>query len=151
MKIVRVTELPQFLRDFCQVVIRVKAAEAEKEAKKGDATGVLKGFLGDEQAVIAVSRKRLILCDINPQSHAEFDPADPSPEIQAILKAQKEVKDANARLQMALAAGKAAKKVTIRIGNSIRVEPLSPDKTADMKLKYAAQLKGLRERAEVTA
>jgi hypothetical protein len=96
--------------------------------------------------MLIVSQTGLAVCDVNPQAHAEFDRTDTCQEIKDVLEAEKAVKDANARLSAAIAAGKATKKITLKAGKSIRLEILSPDKVQDMHAKFGPNIRGIRKK-----
>src|SRR5260370_37227510 len=108
----RIQELPAELRDYIQLVRADKGIDREKESRKRAALGVLKQVLPQgAKSLFIVTRKDVILADINPQSHAQFDPEDSSPEIKAILDAQKELAAAQIKLNGAIASGTKARKV----------------------------------------
>jgi hypothetical protein len=145
MKIESLLKLPAALQAYFTVVKTFKAKEARKESTKQEALGELVQYLGEDKSVLIVTQNGLAVCDINPQAHAEFDPADTSPEIKAILAAKEEVKSANAKLAAAVAAGKQAKKVTVTSENSIRLEILSPEKEEGMMEKFGPSIRAIRK------
>jgi len=146
MKIKALKDLPTTVQEFYSVVKTLKAKEARKEASKAEALASLIGFLGEDKSVLIVTQTGLAVCDVNPQAHAEFDRTDTCQEITAIIEAEKETKAANARLSAAIAAGKAAKKVTLKEGKSIRLEILSPDKVQDMHAKFGPNIRAIRNK-----
>ena len=146
MKINALKDLPAALQDFYSVVKTLKAKEAKKEASKVEALASLICFLGEDKSVLIVTQTGLAVCDVNPQAHAEFDRTDTCQEIKDILDAEKTVKDANARLSTAIAAGKAAKKITLKAGKSIRLEILSLDKVQDMHAKFGPNIRAIRKK-----
>ena len=149
MKINALRDLPAELQEFYNVVKTLKAKEAKKESSKVEALASLIGFLGEDKSVLIVTQKtRLPVCDVNPQAHAEFDRTDTCQEIKDVLEAEKAVKDANARLSAAIAAGKATKKITLKAGKSIRLEILSPDKVQDMHAKFGPNIRAIRKKKQ---
>lgn len=143
----RIQELPAELRNFIQMVRANKGIDREKEGRKGAALGALKQVLPQgARSIFVVTRKDVILADINPQSHAQFDPEDPSPEIKAILNAQKELAAAQIKLNSALAAGKNAGKVKVTNEDSIRIEVLTPAKLIPIMQKHAQDIRALRRK-----
>jgi hypothetical protein len=143
--------VPPQLREYFNVVKTLKAKEARKDEAKTGALAALLGFLDEEKSILIVTQSGLALCDVNPQAHTQFDRNDSSPEIQGILAAEKAVKAANAQLQAALGAGKVAKKVKVTKENSIRLEILSADKTADMIGKLGPQIRAIRRGRKAAA
>ena len=91
----------------------------------------------------------MILADINPQSHAQFDPEDTSPEIKAILDAQKELAAAQVKLNGTMVAGKNAGKVKVTNEDSLRVEVLTPAKLIPIMQKHAPDIRALRRKRAV--
>ena len=149
MKINALRDLPAELQEFYNVVKTLKAKEAKKESSKVEALASLIGFLGEDKSVLIVTQKTgLAVCDVNPQAHAEFDRTDTCQEIKDVLEAEKAVKDANARLSAAIAAGKATKKITLNAGKSIRLEILSPDKVQDMHAKFGPNIRAIRKKKQ---
>jgi len=146
MKINALRDLPAELQEFYNVVKTLKAKEAKKESSKVEALLSLIGFLGEDTSMLIVSQTGLAVCDVNPQAHAEFDRTDTCQEIKDVLEAEKAVKDANARLSAAIAAGKATKKITLKAGKSIRLEILSPDKVQDMHAKFGPNIRAIRKK-----
>src|SRR5690242_20016032 len=125
----RIQELPAQLRTYTQTVLANKSLERGKEEQKEPALAALKSILPQgEKSIFVITQKNVILMDINPQSHAHFDPLNDSPEIKAILAAQREVSQAQSRLNAALAAAKNADKVKVENHDSIRLEVLTPAK-----------------------
>jgi hypothetical protein len=107
----------------------------------------LKGVLPQgAKSLFVITRKNVILADINPQSHAQFDPEDTSPEIKTILDAQKELAAAQIKLNGAIAAGKSAGKVKMTNEDSIRVEVLTPAKLIPIMQKHADDIRALRRK-----
>jgi hypothetical protein len=151
MKIESLLKLPAALQAYFTVVKTLKAKEARKESTKQEALGELVQYLGEDKSVLIVTQNGLAVCDINPQAHAEFDSADTSPEIKAILAAKEEVKSANAKLAAAVATGKQAKKVTVTSENSIRLEILSPEKEEGMMEKFGPPIRAIRKAKAPTA
>ena len=110
----------------------------------------LKGVLPQgSKSLFVITRKDVILADINPQSHAQFDPEDTSPEIKAILDAQKELAAAQVKLNGAMAAGKNAGKVKVTNEDSLRVEVLTPAKLIPIMQKHAQDIRALRRKPAV--
>lgn len=141
----RIQELPSDLRRYTQIVLVQKSLEGAKEEQKAAALAALQRLLPQGvRSLFAVSRRNVVLLDINPQSHALFDPQDDSPEIRGILAAQREVAQAQSRLNAAIAAGKNAGKVHVTPQDSIRLEVLTPAKLAPVLTKYAARIRALR-------
>lgn len=148
----RIQELPAQLRKYTQTVLANKSLEREKEEQKESALTALKGVLPEgAKSVFVVTQKNVILMDINPQSHAHFDPQDDSPEIKAILAAQREVSQAQTRLNAALAAGKSAGTVKVEHHDSIRLEVLTPAKLAPVMEKHADCIRALRRKPAALA
>jgi hypothetical protein len=143
----RIQELPAELRNFIQLVRANKGIDREKEARKIAALIALKGVLPQgSKSLFVITRKNVILADINPQSHAQFDPEDTSPEIKTILDAQKELAAAQIKLNGAIAAGKSAGKVKVTNEDSIRVEVLTPAKLIPIMQKHADDIRALRRK-----
>jgi hypothetical protein len=146
----RIQELPAELRNFIQLVRANKGIDREKEARKIAALIALKGVLPQgAKSLFVITRKNVILADINPQSHAQFDPEDTSPEIKTILDAQKELAAAQIKLNGAIAAGKSAGKVKVTSDESIRVEVLTPAKLIPIMQKHAEDIRALRRKPAV--
>jgi hypothetical protein len=146
----RIQELPAELRNFIQLVRANKGIDREKEARKIAALIALKGVLPQgSKSLFVITRKNVILADINPQSHAQFDPEDTSPEIKTILDAQKELAAAQIKLNGAIAAGKSAGKVKVTNDDSIRVEVLTPAKLIPIMQKHAEDIRALRRKPAV--
>jgi hypothetical protein len=146
----RIQELPAELRNFIQLVRANKGIDREKEARKIAALIALKGVLPQgSKSLFVITRKNVILADINPQSHAQFDPEDTSPEIKTILDAQKELAAAQIKLNGAIAAGKSAGKVKLTNEDSIRVEVLTPAKLIPIMQKHADDIRALRRKPAV--
>ena len=146
----RIQELPAELRNFIQLVRANKGIDREKEARKIAALIALKGVLPQgSKSLFVITRKNVILADINPQSHAQFDPEDTSPEIKTILDAQKELVAAQIKLNGAIAAGKSAGKVKVTNEDSIRVEVLTPAKLIPIMQKHADDIRALRRKPAV--
>jgi hypothetical protein len=146
----RIQELPAELRNFIQLVRANKGIDREKEARKIAALIALKGVLPQgSKSLFVITRKNVILADINPQSHAQFDPEDTSPEIKTILDAQKELAAAQIKLNGAIAAGKSAGKVKMTNEDSIRVEVLTPAKLIPIMQKHADDIRALRRKPAV--
>jgi hypothetical protein len=120
--------------------------EQSKEDQKETALAALKDALNGEKCIVAVSNHHFIQFDVNPQQHPEFDPQDQSPEIQAIVSAQLDVKKAHAKLAAAVADGKNAGKVQVKKSDSIRVEVLSDLKLMPIKRKYEKEIRCLRRK-----
>jgi len=146
MKLIKFGQLPGPLRTYAQIVMAADSLAESKEAQKETALGALKEVLEGAKCVVAVSNHHFIQFDVNPQQHAEFAPKDESPEIQAIVAAQLEVKKANAKLAAAVADGKNTGKVRVRKSDSIRVEVLSELKLAPIKRKYESEIRALRRK-----
>ncbi|HEV2248612.1 MAG TPA: hypothetical protein VGW37_18350 [Terriglobia bacterium] len=143
----RIQELPAELRDYIQLVKADKGINRQKENRKGPALEALRRVLPQgAKSVFVVTRKGVILADINPQSHAQFDPEDPSPEIKAVLDAQVELAAAQLKLNGAIAAGKAAGKITVASEDSIRVEVLTPAKLIPIMQKHGQDIRVLRRK-----
>ena len=143
----RIQELPTQLRAYTQTVLANKSLERDKEEQKGSALAALKSILPQgDKSLFVVTQKNVILMDINPQSHAQFDPQDPSPEIRAILAAQREVSQAQSRLNAAVAAGKNAGKVKVDNQDSIRLEVLTPAKLIPVMEKHSDCIRALRRK-----
>jgi hypothetical protein len=146
----RIQELPAELRNFIQLVRANKGIDREKEARKIAALIALKGVLPQgSKSLFVITRKNVILADINPQSHAQFDPEDTSREIKTILDAQKELAAAQIKLNGAIAAGKSAGKVKVTNEDSIRVEVLTPAKLIPIMQKHAEDIRALRRKPVV--
>ena len=146
----RIQELPAELRNFIQLVRANKGIDREKEARKIAALIALKGVLPQgSKSLFVITRKNVILADINPQSHAQFDPEDTSPEIKTILDAQKDLAAAQIKLNGAIAAGKSAGKVKVTNEDSIRVEVLTPAKLIPIMQKHADDIRALRRKPAV--
>ena len=146
----RIQELPAELRNFIQLVRANKGIDREKEARKIAALKALKGVLPQgSKSLFVITRKNVILADINPQSHAQFDHEDTSPEIKTILDAQKELAAAQIKLNGAIAAGKSAGKVKLTNEDSIRVEVLTPAKLIPIMQKHAEDIRALRRKPAV--
>jgi len=143
----RIQELPTELRAYTQTVLANKSLERDKEEQKESALAALKSILPQgDKSLFVVTQKNVILMDINPQSHAQFDPQDPSPEIRAILAAQREVSQAASRLNAAVAAGKNAGKVKVENQDSIRLEVLTPAKLIPVMEKHSDCIRALRRK-----
>ena len=143
----RIQELPTELRAYTQTVLTNKSLERDKEEQKESALAALKSILPQgDKSLFVVTQKNVILMDINPQSHAQFDPQDPSPEIRAILAAQREVSQAQSRLNAAVAAGKNAGKVKVDNQDSIRLEVLTPAKLIPVMEKHSDCIRALRRK-----
>lgn len=148
----RIQELPPQLRAYTQTVLANKSLEREKDEQKDSALAALKSILPEgEKSILVVTQKNVILMDVNPQSHAQFDPQDDSPEIKAILAAQREVSQAQSRLNAALAAGKAAGKVKVENHDSIRLEVLTPAKLVPVLEKHGDCIRALRRKPAALA
>ncbi len=148
----RIQELPAQLRKYTQTVLANKSLEREKEEQKESALTDLKSILSeDAKSIFVVTQKNVILMDVNPQSHAQFDPQDDSPEIKAILAAQREVSQAQSRLNAALTAGKSAGKVKVENHDSIRLEVLTPAKLAPVMEKHSDCIRALRRKPAALA
>ena len=148
----RIQELPTELRAYTQTVLANKSLERDKEEQKGSALAALKSILPQgDKSLFVVTQKNVILMDINPQSHAQFDPQDPSPEIRAILAAQREVSQAQSRLNAAVAAGKNAGKVKVDNQDSIRLEVLTPAKLIPVMEKHSDCIRALRRKSVALA
>ena len=144
----RIQELPTELRAYTQTVLANKSLERDKEEQKESALAALKSILPQgDKSLFVVTQKNVILMDINPQSHAQFDPQDPSPEIRAILAAQREVSQAQSRLNAVVAAGKNAGKVKVDNQDSIRLEVLTPAKLVPVMEKHSDCIRALRRRS----
>jgi len=98
-----------------------------------------------------ITQKKVILMDINPQSHAQFDPQDDSPEIKTILAAQREVAQAQLRLNAAVTAGKNAGRVKVENQDSIRLEVLTPAKLLLVLEKHSDCIRALRRKPTALA
>ena len=147
----RILELPAELRDYIQLVRADKGISRQKENRKGPALEALRQILPQgDKSIFVVTRKGVILADINPQSHAQFDPQDPSPEIKAVLDAQAELAAAQLKLNGAIAAGKAAGKITVASEDSIRVEVLTPAKLIPIMQKHGKDIRVLRRKPLLT-
>lgn len=143
----RIQELPTELRAYTQTVLANKSLERDKKEQKESALAALKSILPQgDRSLFVVSQKNVILMDINPQSHAQFDPQDPSPEIRAILAAQREISQAQSRLNAAVAAGKNAGKVKVDNQDSIRLEVLTPAKLVSVMEKHSDCIRALRRK-----
>lgn len=143
----RIQELPTELRAYTQTVLANKSLERDKEEQKESALAALKSILPQgDRSLFVVTQKNVILMDINPQSHAQFDPQDPSPEIRAILAAQREISQAQSRLNAAVAAGKNAGKVKVENQDSIRLEVLTPAKLVPVMEKHSDCIRALRRK-----
>lgn len=143
----RIQELPTELRAYTQTVLANKSLERDKEEQKESALAALKSILPQgDKSLFVVTQKNVILMDINPQSHAQFDPQDPSPEIRAILAAQREVSQAQSRLNAAVAAGKNTGKVKVDNQDSIRLEVLTPAKLIPVMEKHSDCIRALRRK-----
>ena len=148
----RIQELPTELRAYTQTVLANKSLERDKEEQKESALAALKSILPQgDKSLFVVTQKNVILMDINPQSHAQFDPQDPSPEIRAILAAQREVSQAQSRLNAAVAAGKNAGKVKVENQDSIRLEVLTPAKLVPVLEKHSDRVRALRRKPAALA
>lgn len=147
----RIQELPAELRAYIQLVRADKGINRQKENRKGPALEALRQVLPQgTKSMFVVTRKGVILADINPQSHAQFDPEDPSPEIKAVLDAQAELAAAQLKLNGAIAAGKAAGKITVASEDSIRVEVLTPAKLIPIMQKHGQDIRVLRRKPVFT-
>jgi len=147
----RIQELPAELRNYIQLVRADKGIDREKENSKGAALAALRQILAQgARSIFVVTRKNIILADINPQSHAQFDPEDTSPEIEAVLEAQKEVAAAQTKLNGAIAAGKAAGKIKVTNEDSIRVEVLTQAKLVPVMQKHAQDIRALRRKSAIS-
>lgn len=148
----RIQELPTELRAYTQTVLANKSLERDKEEQKESALAAFKRILPQgDKSLFVVTQKNVILMDINPQSHAQFDPQDPSPEIRAILAAQREVSQAASRLNAAVAAGKNAGKVKVENQDSIRLEVLTPAKLVPVLEKHSDRIRALRRKPAALA
>lgn len=148
----RIQELPADLRRYTQTVLAHKSLERDKEEQKEAALVALKSVLpSGAKSVFVVTHKNVILMDINPQSHASFDPQDKCPEIQAILAAQREVSQAQTRLNVALTAARKTGKVKVENRDSIRLEALTPAKLVPIMEKYADHIRLLRRKQAIPA
>lgn len=148
----RIQELPTELRAYTQTVLANKSLERDKEEQKESALAALKSILPQgDKSLFVVTQKNVILMDINPQSHAQFDPQDPSPEIRAILAAQRAVSQAASRLNAAVAAGKNAGKVKVENQDSIRLEVLTPAKLVPVLEKHSDRVRALRRKPAALA
>ena len=147
----RIQELPAELRDYIQLVKADKGINRQKENRKGPALEALRQVLPQgAKSMFVVTRKGVILADINPQSHAKFDPEDSSPEIKAVLDAQAELAAAQLKLNGAIAAGKAAGKITVASEDSIRVEVMTPAKLIPIMQKHGQDIRVLRRKPVLT-
>jgi len=148
----RIQELPAELRAYTQTVLTNKSLERDKEEQKESALAALKGILPlGARSLFVITQKKVILMDINPQSHAQFDPQDSSPEIQTILAAQREVAQAQLRLNAAVAAGKNAGRVKVENQDSIRLEVLTPAKLLLVLEKHSDCIRALRRKPTALA
>lgn len=148
----RIQELPAQLRTYTQTVLANKSFEREKEQQRDSALAALKTILPQgAKSIFVVTQKNVILMDVNPQSHAQFDPQDDSPEIKAILAAQREVSQAQSRLNAAVTAGKNAGKVKVENQDSIRLEVLTPAKLIPVMEKYSDCIRALRRKPAALA
>jgi hypothetical protein len=148
----RIQELPAELRAYAQTVLTNKSLERDKEEQKESALAALKRILPQgAKSLFVITQKKVILMDVNPQSHAQFDPQDPSPEIKAILAAQREVSQAQSRLNAAVAAGKNAGKVKVENQDSIRLEVLTPAKLIPVLEKHSDCIRALRRKPSALA
>jgi hypothetical protein len=148
----RIQELPAELRVYTQTVLTNKSLERDKEEQKDSALAALKGILPlGARSLFVITQKKVILMDINPQSHAQFDPQDDSPEIKTILAAQREVAQAQLRLNAAVAAGKNAGKVKVENQDSIRLEVLTPAKLIPVLEKHSDCIRALRRKPAALA
>lgn len=148
----RIQELPAELRAYAQTVLTNKSLERDKEEQKESALAALKRILPQgAKSLFVITQKKVILIDINPQSHAQFDPQDSSPEIKAILAAQREVSQAQSRLNAAVAAGKNAGKVKVENQDSIRLEVLTPAKLVPVLEKHSDCIRALRRKPSALA
>ncbi len=146
----RILELPAELRDYIQLVRADKGISRQKENRKGPALEALRQILPQgAKSIFVVTRMGVILADINPQSHAQFDPQDLSPEIKAVLDAQAELAAAQLKLNGAIAAGKAAGKITVASEDTIRVEVLTPAKLIPVMEKHGPNIRALRRKPVV--
>jgi hypothetical protein len=146
MKLIKFAQLPVPLKIYAQTVMAADSLEQSKEDWKETALAALKETLNGTKCVVASSNHHFIQFDVNPQQHPEFDAQDESPEIQAIVSAQLEVKKAHAKLAVAVADGKSAGKVQVKKFDSIRVEMLSDLKLIPIKHKYEKEIRTLRRR-----
>ena len=148
----RIQELPVELRAYTQTVLTNKSLERDKEEQKESALAALKGILPlGARSLFVITQKKVILMDINPQSHAQFDPQDDSPEIKTILAAQREVAQAQLRLNAAVAAGKNAGRVKVENQDSIRLEVLTPAKLLLVLEKHSDCIRALRRKPAALA
>lgn len=148
----RILELPAQLRTYTQTVLANKSLERDKEEQKDSALAALKSILPEgAKSIFIVTQKNVILMDVNPQSHAQFDPQDDSPEIKAILAAQREVSQAQSRLNAAFAAGKTAGKVKVENHDSIRLEVLTSAKLVPVMEKHGDCIRALRRKPTALA
>ena len=148
----RIQELPADLRAYTQTVLANKSLEREKEEQKELALAALKSVLPQgTKSLFVVTQKNVILIDINPQSHAQYDPQDNSAEIRAILAAQREVSQAQSRLNAAVAAGKNAGKVKVGNQDSIRLEVLTPTKLIPVLEKHGDCIRAVRRKPAALA
>lgn len=146
MNLIKFAQLPAQLKVYAQTVMAADSLEQSKEDQKETALAALKEALNGAKCIVAVSNHHFIQFDVNPQQHAEFDPQDESPEIQAIVAAQLEVKKAHAKLTAAVADGKSAGKVRVKKSDSIRMEVLSDLKLTPIKRKYEKEIRTLRRK-----
>ena len=148
----RIQELPAELRAYTQTVLANKSLERDKEEQKDSALAALKGILPQgARSLFVITQKKVILMDINPQSHAQFNPQDDSPEIKTILAAQREVAQAQLRLNAAVAAGKNAGRVKVENQDSIRLEVLTPAKLLLVLEKHSDCIRALRRKPTALA
>ena len=146
----RIQDLPDDLRTYTQTVLAHKSLERDKDIQKDAALLALKSLLppGD-RSLFVVTLKNVILMDINPQSHGSFDPQDNSPEIKAILAAQREVSQAQTRLNAAMSAARKAGKVKVENHDCIRLEALTSAKLVPVMEKYSDRVRALRRKSAV--
>ena len=147
MKLIKFANLPTLLKFYAQTVMAIDSLAQSKEDQKEPALAALKEALDGEKCIVAVSNHHFIQFDVNPQQHPEFDPRDESPEIQAIVSAQLEIKKAHANLAAALADGKRAGKVAVKKSDSIRAEVLSDLKLTPIKTKYEKEIRSVRRKS----
>lgn len=155
----RSLQLPSILSRFINIIAASKALEASKEKLKDDPQllAAAKDVLGNDKCAIVVSRNHLVQVDINPQTHADYDPTSSHPAIRAIVAAKQEVAAAGdalqlatAKLRVAIAEGKAAKVVDVTSKDTVRVEILSSAKLPAIRAKYGPQIAAIRKPADAT-
>lgn len=147
MKIAALRALPIALQEYFFLTKTIKAKERGKDGAKNPALASLVSYLGDEKSVLIVTQTGLAVCDVNPQAHPVFDRAEDSPEIRAIIDAEKDLKSAQAAMMAALAAGKRSGRVVLSRSDSIRLEILGKDKIADVQARYRSEIRRIRKGA----